>query len=161
MYEHDYKKIANYLTVYFWDVNSRFKSLWSVDISIQIVDLLIIKVNLNFEKKNLIYIVHFVQSKDDQPFVEQARGSDGRTYYEKIFNLFRPWLYANRDTLIKHDLAFLITNSIGENEFGIATVGGVCSVDLKDLEDLGAVVVYDRGLFKSMGIAAHEIGHSY
>lgn len=55
----------------------------------------------------------------------------------------------------------LITNSIGENENGIATVGGVCSVDLTDLEDLGAVVVYDRGLYKSMGIAAHEIGHSY
>lgn len=70
-------------------------------------------------------------------------------------------MYANRDSLTKHDLAFLITNSIGENEFGIATVGGVCSVDLKDLEDLGAVVVYDRGLFKSMGIAAHEIGHAY
>lgn len=92
--------------------------------------------------------------------MEKARGKDGRTYYETIFNLFRPWLYANRDSLIPHDLAFLITNSKGENEFGIATVKGVCSIDLEDLEDSGAVVVYDRGQFKSMGVAAHEIGHS-
>lgn len=163
IYQHDYGKIANYLTIYFWDINSRFKSLWSVDISIQVVDLLIIKVKLrwHYQKILSIKIVHFIQSKGDQPFVENARGSDGRTYYEKIFNLFRPWLYEKRDSLIKHDLAILITNSLGENEFGIATVGGVCSVDKKDREDLGAVVVYDRGQLKSMGVAAHEIGHSY
>lgn len=44
LYDHDYDRIANYLTIYFWDINSRFKSLWSVDISIEIVDLMIIKV---------------------------------------------------------------------------------------------------------------------
>lgn len=57
-------------------------------------------------------------------------------------------------------MVILFTNSIGENEFGIASLRGACSIDLEDLEDSGAVVVYDRGQFKSMGICAHEIGHA-
>lgn len=91
--------------------------------------------------------------------MEKARGKDGRTYYETIFNYFRPWLYKNRHSFIAHDLAFLITNSKGENENGIASLKGACKIDLEDLEDSSALVVYDRGLFKSMGVAAHEIGH--
>lgn len=92
--------------------------------------------------------------------MESARGSDGKTYYETIFNKFRPWLYKHRDSLIKHDLAFLITNSEGVNDYGIATLGGACNIDIESKEDSGAVVVYDKGQFKSMGVAAHEIGHS-
>jgi len=142
LYQHDYKKIADYLTIYFWDVNSRFKSLWSVDVSIQIVNLLIIK------------------DKGDQPFIENARFSNGTTYFETIFNLFRPWLYEKRNSLIEHDLAILITNSASVNEKGIATVKGVCSLDIPNRQELGAVVVYDRGQFKSMGVCSHEIGHT-
>lgn len=101
-----------------------------------------------------------MQSFDDQPFVENARGSDGRTYYETIFNLLRPWLYENRRSLIAHDLVVLITNSQGENDFGISGVGSLCESNWEDLEDSGAVVVYDIGQFKSMGVTAHEIGHA-
>lgn len=47
LFDFDYQKIADYLTVYFWDINSRYKSLWSVDISLKVIDLMIIKVTSN------------------------------------------------------------------------------------------------------------------
>lgn len=107
-----------------------------------------------------ITICNSIQRKKDQPFVENARNKEGKTYYEKIFNLFRPWLYKNRGSLTKYDLAVLITNSQGENDYGIATPGGACQVDDDSQLDLAAVVVYDIGEFKSMGVTAHEIGHA-
>lgn len=44
LFQQNYQQIVNYLTIYFWDVNMRFKSLWSVDISIRVNALLIMSV---------------------------------------------------------------------------------------------------------------------
>lgn len=44
IFQQNYQKIINYLTIYFWDVNMRYKTLWSVDISIRVNALLIMAV---------------------------------------------------------------------------------------------------------------------
>lgn len=44
VFQQNYQKVVDYLTVYFWDVNMRYKSLWSVDISIRVNGLLIMSV---------------------------------------------------------------------------------------------------------------------
>lgn len=44
MFQQNYQKIVDYLTIYFWDVNMRYKSLWSVDLSIRVNGLLIMAV---------------------------------------------------------------------------------------------------------------------
>ncbi|KAJ6634292.1 A disintegrin and metalloproteinase with thrombospondin motifs 16 [Pseudolycoriella hygida] len=135
LFDYDRRKISDYLTIFFWDVNSRYKSFWTVDLSIKIVDLMIIK------------------KTRDQPFIENARNEDGKTYYETIFDLFKTWLKEKAESLTNHDMAFLITNSEGINDYGIASVGGACD------NEYAAALIYDRGLFKSMAVAAHEIGH--
>lgn len=48
LFYQDYQKIVDYLTIYFWDVNIRYKSLWSVDNSIQVNALLIMAVSTKF-----------------------------------------------------------------------------------------------------------------
>lgn len=44
LFQQNYQSIVDYFTVYFWDVNMRYKTLWSVDISIRVNGLLIMKV---------------------------------------------------------------------------------------------------------------------
>lgn len=44
VFQQNYQKVVNYLTVYFWDVNIRYKTLWSVDLSIRVNGLLIMAV---------------------------------------------------------------------------------------------------------------------
>lgn len=46
LFSHNYQRIVDYLTVYFWDVNIRYKTLPSLDISFRVNGLLIMEVNL-------------------------------------------------------------------------------------------------------------------
>ncbi len=47
LFQQNYQKVVDYLTIYFWDVNIRYKTLWSVDISIRVNGLLIMAVRHN------------------------------------------------------------------------------------------------------------------
>lgn len=45
VFQQNYQRVVDYLTIYFWDVNIRYKTLWSVDLSIRVNGLLIMDVN--------------------------------------------------------------------------------------------------------------------
>lgn len=44
LFQQDYWKIKDYLTIYFWDVNMRFKTLWGVDVTFRVNSLLTMRV---------------------------------------------------------------------------------------------------------------------
>lgn len=44
LFQQDFQKIIEYLTIYFWDINMRYKTIWSIDISIRINGVLIMEV---------------------------------------------------------------------------------------------------------------------
>lgn len=44
VFQHDRKQIIDYLTTYFWDVNMRFKTLPSVNLSFRVTGVMIISV---------------------------------------------------------------------------------------------------------------------
>lgn len=44
VFQGNYGKIVDYLSIYFWDINTRYKSLWSVDISFRFSEVLVIRV---------------------------------------------------------------------------------------------------------------------
>ncbi len=46
-FNQDYYAVVDYLTIYFWDVNMRYKTLPSVDVSFRVNGLLIMEVSLN------------------------------------------------------------------------------------------------------------------
>jgi len=49
VFGHDNQKILEYLTVYMWDVNMRYKTLPSVNLSFRITGIIIISVSTSFE----------------------------------------------------------------------------------------------------------------
>lgn len=165
LFQQDYQKIVNYLTSYFWDVNMRFKSLWSVDISIRINGLIVMTVCsivgfIVYGKLISNSIVCFIQSDGDQPFIENARGCDGRTEFGRMLNLFSYWTYQERRSIQKHDLAVLITNSNLESEGGLSHAGGICSVDKRSGFNWGTAVWSDNGQYRSILAAVREIAHT-
>lgn len=100
------------------------------------------------------------QSRDDQPFIENARASDGRTEHGRTLNLFKYWIYQQRPRLVKHDVAVLITNSNTEWGGGLAFMGGACLFDGQSGADYGTAVWNDNGVFSSVTVAAHELAHT-
>lgn len=57
LFSHNYYQIVDYLTVYFWDINIRFKSLTSVDLSLRVNGLLIMEVGTDpYEKLCTLFI---------------------------------------------------------------------------------------------------------
>lgn len=160
LFQQNYQKIVDYLTVYFWDVNMRYKTLWSVDLSIRVNGILIMDVrpcwHLSLDHTN---VTKSFQSKEAQPFIEKARGSDGRTEHGRTLNLFKYWIYQQRSWLVRHDMAVLMTHANSEWEGGLAHGNGACTVDTNSGVDLGTVVWNDHGNFGSVTIGTHEMAH--
>lgn len=114
VFQQNYQKVVDYLTVYFWDVNIRYNQ-WLIDNGRKTID-------NNCEVIN-VYSLHFNQTKDAQPFIENARASDGRTEHGRTLNLFKSWICQQRSWLVSHDLAVLITNANTEWGGGLAYGG--------------------------------------
>ncbi|XP_035711815.1 uncharacterized protein LOC118437124 [Folsomia candida] len=142
LFSHNYQRIVDYLTVYFWDVNMRFKTLPSADISIRVNGLLI------------------MESPQAQPFIENARASDGRTELGRILTLYKSWVYEQRGWLVKHDVAPLMTASRAEWFGGLAHAGGTCWVDDRLRMDYGTCVWNDVGDWGSIKTGTHELAHT-
>ncbi|XP_037042773.1 uncharacterized protein LOC119079069 [Bradysia coprophila] len=142
VFQQNYQRVVDYLTIYFWDVNIRYKTLWSVDLSFRVNGLLI------------------MASTGAQPFIENAKASDGRTEHGRTLNLFKNWIYQQRSWLVRHDMAVLITNANTEWGGGLAWGGGACSVDTNSGTDWGTVVWNDNGGFGSVTVGAHEMAHN-
>lgn len=65
VFQQNYQKVVDYLTIYFWDVNIRYKSLWSVDLSFRVNGLLIMAVRRQstLDKKFVIHKFFSVQRR--------------------------------------------------------------------------------------------------
>ncbi|XP_021953584.1 uncharacterized protein LOC110850459 [Folsomia candida] len=142
LFSHNYQRIVDYLTVYFWDVNIRYKTLPSLDISFRVNGLLI------------------MESTQAQPFIEKARASDGRAEFGRILGLYMNWIYEQRGWLVRHDLAPLITATRLEWGGGLAWGSGTCGVDNGRRIDWGTCVWNDGGDWGSVTVGAHEMAHT-
>lgn len=142
IFNQDRNKIVDYLTMYFWDVNVRYRTLPSVDISFRVTGVVLIS------------------SKSQQSFIEQARDSNGQAGLGNILNNFRSWVYANSAGLPKFDLAIAITNTNVDSRGGVAYGNSVCNVDHNNKMNGNVMVFYDEGGYKTVATASHEMAHT-
>lgn len=144
LFNYDRQKIIDYWTVYFWDINLRFSTL-------------------AFRTSFVITGVIFSRTKNDQPFIENARGPDGRASYQRIHENFRKWSFQEHNSLPKFDIALVVTNTAmeenNEGGHGHSTLRGACSVDHSSQEFEGVGVFSDKGGWESVMEGAHEIAH--
>ena len=75
LFAHNRQRILDYWTVYMYDVNRRYATLTSDAVSFRVNGILIIG--------NIA----------GQPFIEQARGPDGRAEFGRILDLYTYWVY--------------------------------------------------------------------
>jgi hypothetical protein len=139
----DKKRVLDYLTVYMWDFNLRYKSLPSNSISFRVSGIVMIS------------------STGGQPFIEEARAPDGSAEFGRILDRYASWVYSQRNNLPKFDLAPLITNTKLEWGGGLAYMNAACWVDTNGGRNLGTAVWNDGGDWGSLTVAVHEIGHKY
>ncbi|ODM92024.1 Venom metalloproteinase 3, partial [Orchesella cincta] len=142
VFQQDRKKILDYLTVYFWDVNLRFSTLTSNNISVRITGVVV------------------MESPDAQPFIEEARAADGRAEFGRILGLFKNWIYNQMGSLPKFDIAVVMTSTNLEWGGGLAYGGGACGVDDNRGINWGVTVFNDGGDFGSLTTGTHEMAHT-
>ncbi|CAL8143682.1 unnamed protein product [Orchesella dallaii] len=142
IFHHDRRRILDYFTVYFWDVNLRYKTLPSNNVSFRITGIVIIS------------------TPSGQPFIEEARASDGRAEFNRILKRFSYWVYKEMSSFPKFDMAVAITNTRLEWGGGLAHRGQVCNVDHQAQRHMGTVVFSDDGKWQSLTVGTHEMAHN-
>ncbi|CAL8112042.1 unnamed protein product [Orchesella dallaii] len=141
IFSHDRKAILDYLTVYFWDVNLRFETLMLNKITVRITGVVVI------------------ESLNAQPFIENARASDGRADLGRIMNFFDSWVYEQMSSLPKFDVATVMTSTNLEWGGGLAKLGSACWVNDYYRANGATTTFFDGGDWGSVTTAAHEIAH--
>ncbi|ODN06444.1 A disintegrin and metalloproteinase with thrombospondin motifs 13 [Orchesella cincta] len=142
VFQHDRKKILDYWTLYFWDINLRFKTLPSNSISFRVNGIVVIS------------------SPSGQPFIEEARASDGRAEFNRILDRFASWIYGQMSTVPKFDMAIAVTNTRLEWGGGLAYMRATCWVDHAARRHWGTLVFSDGGDFGSLTVGSHEMAHT-
>ncbi|CAL8143695.1 unnamed protein product [Orchesella dallaii] len=142
VFQHNRVRILDYLTVYFWDVNLRYKTLPSNNISFRVTGVVVIA------------------TPGGQPFIEEARGTDGRAEFGRILERFSYWVYSQMSSVPKFDMAVAITNTALEWGGGLAYVSAACNVDNNRQRHWGTLVFNDGGNWGSLTVGAHEMGHT-
>ncbi|ODN06439.1 Venom metalloproteinase 3 [Orchesella cincta] len=142
IFQHDRRRILDYFTVYFWDINLRYKTLPSNSVSFRITGIIVIS------------------SPSGQPFIEEARASDGRAEFGRILERFSFWVYKQMSSFPKFDMAVAITNTRLEWGGGLAYMRAACSVDNGSRRHWGTLVFNDGGNWQSMTVGAHELAHT-
>jgi len=100
------------------------------------------------------------QTPSAQPFIEEARASDGRADLGRILGGFSFWVYEQLNVLPKFDMAIAITNTALEWWGGVAYVRAACNLSHGQKRHWGTLVFGDSGDWNSVTIGAHEIAHS-
>ncbi|ODN06442.1 Venom metalloproteinase 3 [Orchesella cincta] len=142
VFQHDRAKILEYFTVYFWDVNLRYKTLPSNNISFRVTGIVVIS------------------TPSGQPFIEEARAPDGKAEFGRILDRFSPWVYQQINSVPKFDMAVAITNTALEWGGGLAYMRAACSVDNNSQRHWGTLVFNDAGDWGSLTVGAHELAHT-
>ncbi|ODN06445.1 A disintegrin and metalloproteinase with thrombospondin motifs 17 [Orchesella cincta] len=165
-FQHDRVKILDYLTVYFWDINLRFKTLPSSNISFRVTGVVIISVlvlflhSMRFDCNNWHQELYYLQTPSAQPFIEEARGPDGKADYGRILGGFSYWVYDQMSLIPKFDMAISITNTEMEWYGGMAYLKTACNVNHGQKRHLGTLVFSDAGNWSTVAIGTHEIAHN-
>ncbi|ODM87991.1 Venom metalloproteinase 3, partial [Orchesella cincta] len=142
IFQHDRVKILDYLTVYFWDINLRYKTLPNINLSFRVTGVVVIS------------------TPSGQPFIEEARAPDGRAEFGRILDRFKYWVYQQMSVVPKFDMAVAITNTALEWGGGLAYVNAACKVDNTQKKHVGTLVLNDRGDWGSLTVGAHEMAHT-
>ncbi|ODM87998.1 Venom metalloproteinase antarease-like [Orchesella cincta] len=142
VFQHDRVKILDYLTVYFWDVNLRYKTLPSINLTFRVTGVVVIS------------------TPSGQPFIEEARAPDGRAEFGRILNRFSYWVYQQMSVVPKFDMAVAITNTALEWGGGLASANAACWVDNTQKRHVGTLVFNDGGDWGSLTVGTHEMAHT-
>ncbi|ODM87830.1 Venom metalloproteinase 3 [Orchesella cincta] len=142
VFQHDRVKILDYLTVYFWDINLRYKTLPSINLSFRVTGVVVIS------------------TLSGQPFIEESRAPDGRAEFGRILDRFKYWVYQQMSVVPKFDMAVAITNTALEWGGGLAIRDAACWVDNAQKRFVGTAVFNDGGEWGSLTVGTRNGPHT-
>ena len=114
-------------------------------------------VNISFQVNGILII----SSTDQQPFIEQSRGSDGKVAFPTVIDKYSLWLYQQLPSwTVRFDLAPLVTDTAVVSSGGYGYNNAACGLDANAQRFWGVAVWNDGGDWGSVTIGAHELGHN-